>query len=102
VVALAGDAEMGENELWTPLVVDIFKRLRGPTPVAERGAVMGELGERGSDDAVNTSLLENELFVAVDGCDVAKGSFSRGNLGKPVAGLDGLVKTGVRALRNSV
>jgi len=102
VVALPGDAVVGENDEVTPLTVDILKRLRGPTPVADRGAVIGDFGERLSEDDVKTSLLEKVLFVAVDGCDTAEGSFSIGNFGKVVAGLTGLVKTGVSALRNSV
>jgi hypothetical protein len=53
-------------------------------------------------DFGNSTLLGNETLVAVDGCEIDVGNFSTGNFEKLIAGLIGLLKTGVSAFRNSV
>jgi hypothetical protein len=64
----------------------------------------GDSGEILADfaDFTNSALLGNETLVAVDGCEIDVGNFSTGNFEKLIAGLIGLLKTGVSAFRNSV
>jgi hypothetical protein len=61
---------------------------------------LGDCGEKVAD--LITLPLEKEPLVAVDGCEVDVGRLSMGNLEKATSGLTGLVKTGVRAFKNSV
>lgn len=69
--------------------------------LAEIGGAYGESGETVAD-FVKSPPLGNEVLVAVDGCEIDAVNFSNGNLEKLTAGLIGLLKTGVSALRNSV
>lgn len=84
------------------LAVDIRNRFRPLLKdLAEIGGAYGESGEMVAD-FTKSPPLGNETLVAVDGCDIDAIIFSIGNFEKLAAGLMGLLKTGVSALRNSV
>jgi hypothetical protein len=100
VDAVLGESVVGEYPIPTtgvirrgPRRLDLFVKL----------AEIGDFSGKDEDDLASSVFrhepLVNEPLVAVDGCDV---DFSKGYLGKLDPGLIGLVKTGVKALRNSV
>lgn len=98
VVALLGESVTGEYAS----DCGIRRRRRAPGDFAECGAANGEGGGREAEADFIASPLEKEPLVAGDGCVVDCSDFSMGNFGKVTPALTGLVKTGVRAFRNSV
>jgi hypothetical protein len=101
-VALRGESVAGDIAFRVAFAVEIRSRFRPLGDLAERGAATGDSGELDSD-FTKSPPLGNETLVAVDGCEMdVGGNLSMGYLEKLIAGLIGLWKAGVNALRNSV
>lgn len=99
VAALFGDSVTGEYAS----DCGIRRRRRAPGDLAECGGANGEGGGSAAEADFMASPLGNDPLVAVDGCVADESSaFSMGNFGKVTPALTGLVKTGVRAFKNSV
>lgn len=75
----------------------------GPGLGAGEGGGRVALATLGLSRAERLSRVEKTVLVALDGTDMGEGRrFSNLNLGNSTLALTGLVKTGVRAFRNSV
>lgn len=90
-------------------VCGIRRRRRVVGSLAECGLGAGEGGGRvalatlGLSWTERLSREENTVLVALEGTDIGDGRrFSNLNFGNSTPALTGVVKTGVRALRNSV
>lgn len=101
-MALIGESLVGDRTFPHALAVDIRNRfLPELLDLTDLGGAYGESGEMVAD-FTKSSPLGNETLVAVDGCEIDVVGFSKGNFEKLIAGLIGLLKTGVSAFRNSV
>lgn len=103
--ALPGESVTGEYMH----VCGIRRRRRVVGSLADCGLRAGEgggsvaLATLGLSRAGRLSRVEKTVLVALDGTDIGEGRrFSNLNFGNSAPALTGLVKTGVRAFRNSV
>lgn len=115
VVALRGESVTVEGEKRRDCGIRRRRRLRTSLGlVMPAPALVGVGGGRdAAENDLSDSLAEKEPLIALAGWDVGEMagrsrslslslSLSRGNLGKLMLALTGLLNTGVRALRNSV